>query len=221
MEELLHPIQPLADKFDALEATVLEQGEQQALNLALVSVEQALQGGGANPRRTGRVRRQVFLRSPVSLSCRRQRQLHRRRAANVPQAGFPKYDGSRDPRPWLNRCGQFFRVRRTLVHKHVLAGAQGRVRSPVRDRGGLRRVRDGVTTYHRRPGHLHLRTDGHPTSLRQGNAGVRRRQRHNPHGAAEHGLDAQLHRSGRRHVTARANVELQSHARRPLGHGGE
>jgi hypothetical protein len=32
---------------------------------------------------------------------------------------FPKYDGSGDPLPWLNRCEHYFRVRRTVDHKRV------------------------------------------------------------------------------------------------------
>jgi hypothetical protein len=32
---------------------------------------------------------------------------------------FPKFDGSSDPLPWLNRCEHYFRVRRTPEHKRV------------------------------------------------------------------------------------------------------
>jgi hypothetical protein len=32
---------------------------------------------------------------------------------------FPKFDGSGDPLPWLNRCEHFFHVRRTLDHQRV------------------------------------------------------------------------------------------------------
>jgi hypothetical protein len=32
---------------------------------------------------------------------------------------FPKFDGSSDPLPWLNRCEHYFRVRRTSEHKRV------------------------------------------------------------------------------------------------------
>jgi hypothetical protein len=32
---------------------------------------------------------------------------------------FPKFDGLGDPLSWLNRCEQYFCVRRTLEHKHV------------------------------------------------------------------------------------------------------
>ncbi|TVU25039.1 hypothetical protein EJB05_27515, partial [Eragrostis curvula] len=45
MEGLLRPLQPMADKFDALEKKVADQANQQAaLNLALVRVEQSLPG---------------------------------------------------------------------------------------------------------------------------------------------------------------------------------
>jgi hypothetical protein len=32
---------------------------------------------------------------------------------------FPKFDGSGDPLPWLNRCERYFHVRRTPEHQRV------------------------------------------------------------------------------------------------------
>jgi hypothetical protein len=32
---------------------------------------------------------------------------------------FPKYDGNRDPVPWLNRCERYFHVRRTPETQRV------------------------------------------------------------------------------------------------------
>jgi hypothetical protein len=32
---------------------------------------------------------------------------------------FPKYDGTSDPLPWLNRCDRYFNVHRTPEHKKV------------------------------------------------------------------------------------------------------
>jgi hypothetical protein len=36
---------------------------------------------------------------------------------------FPKYDGTGDPLPWLNRCERYFTVRRTLKPKRVALAA--------------------------------------------------------------------------------------------------
>jgi hypothetical protein len=36
---------------------------------------------------------------------------------------FPKFDGSDDPLPWLNRCEQYFHVRRTPEHQRVTFAA--------------------------------------------------------------------------------------------------
>jgi hypothetical protein len=36
---------------------------------------------------------------------------------------FPKYDGSSDPLPWLNRCDRYFKVQRTPENKKVPYGA--------------------------------------------------------------------------------------------------
>jgi hypothetical protein len=36
---------------------------------------------------------------------------------------FPKYDGTEDPLPWLNRCDQFFRATRTPDNEKVLLAA--------------------------------------------------------------------------------------------------
>jgi hypothetical protein len=36
---------------------------------------------------------------------------------------FPKYDGTKDPLPWLNRCNQFFRATQTPNNEKVLLAA--------------------------------------------------------------------------------------------------
>jgi hypothetical protein len=45
--------------------------------------------------------------------------MRRRPSPTTDKMEFPKYDGTGDLLPWLNRCERYFRIRHTLEHQRV------------------------------------------------------------------------------------------------------
>jgi hypothetical protein len=111
MEETVRPLVPLADQFAHLETTVTDQGrDQTALHVALTRIEAVIRDlGRANGNQQGR-------RQGLSTDEDEPRDDF---VPTTHELEFPKYDGASNPLPWLNRCEQYFRVRRTPDHKRV------------------------------------------------------------------------------------------------------
>jgi hypothetical protein len=126
LEMKLPELQPLQDQVTLLEGTVTEQGEQQwTLHAAIdrVEREQELQ--------------HQELHAAIERVAATQRNLrqanqgrHRARDDDVDASDvaflptthkleFPKFDGTNDPLPWLNRCERYFLVCRTPEHQRV------------------------------------------------------------------------------------------------------
>jgi hypothetical protein len=110
IEDIVWPMQPVPDALAAFEDTVREQGQQQiALNLTLTRVEQQLQEPARGPRRRAGTDDEEDLGGDFLLTAHK--------------LEFPKFDGTGDPLPWLNRCKRYFHVRRTPDHKRVAYAA--------------------------------------------------------------------------------------------------
>jgi hypothetical protein len=107
IEDIVRPLQPLHDQVTALQATVADQQQQQAtLNIALTCVETTVRNRGLG---AGMSRRHAAGEEDDDQDF-----------PTVHKLELPKYDGSSDPLPWLNRCDRYFKVRRTPEHKKVL-----------------------------------------------------------------------------------------------------
>jgi hypothetical protein len=115
MEETIRPLVPLADTTANLEATVADQGrDQTALHVTLTWLEATVCDlGRANANNQGRRRAPGTDDEDASDGI----------MPSTHKLEFPKFDGSSDPLPWLNRCERYFRVRRTPDHKRVAYAA--------------------------------------------------------------------------------------------------
>jgi hypothetical protein len=112
MEVVLCPLQPLRDQVPQLAMTLAEQVQQQiALQLALTCMENSLHdgGGGRHARRRGANVNDTGAGDEVGAGG----------GNTTHKLELPKFDGKGDPLPWLNRCEQFFRLRRTPDDQRV------------------------------------------------------------------------------------------------------
>jgi hypothetical protein len=108
IEEIVRALQPLREQVPLLAATVTEQGQQQiALQLALGRVENSLADPGV-PRP-----------SRCSVAQGNDEEAGEDFVPTTQKLEFPKFDGTGDPLPWLNRCEHYFRLRRTPEDKKV------------------------------------------------------------------------------------------------------
>jgi hypothetical protein len=126
LEAKLPKLQPLQDQVTLLEATVTEQGEQQRTLHATIDLVEREQE-----------RQHQELHAAIERVAATQRNLGQanqgrcRAGDDGPDTGdgaflptthkleFPKFYGTNDPLPWLNRCERYFLVRRTLEHQRV------------------------------------------------------------------------------------------------------
>jgi hypothetical protein len=108
IEDIVRPLQPLHDQVTTLQATVADQQQQQAaFNIALTRIETTVHDRGLGVS-TGAGRRRAAGEEDDDQDF-----------PTVHKLEFPKYDGSSDPLPWLNRCNRYFKVRRTPEGKKV------------------------------------------------------------------------------------------------------
>jgi hypothetical protein len=115
MEEMIRPLVPLADTITNLEATITDQGrDQTSLHVALTWLEATVRDlGRANANNQGRHRAPGTDDEDAGDDI----------APSTHKLEFPKFDGSGDPLPGLNRCERYFRVRCTPDHKRVAYAA--------------------------------------------------------------------------------------------------
>lgn len=110
IEEVLRTFKPLAERFTALESRVADQDQQQqALNLVFGHVERQV---ACKETDTDRERHSKG-KSTTGSGATEDAKSGGKRFSTTHKMEFPKFDGSSDPLPWLNRCEHFFRVRRT------------------------------------------------------------------------------------------------------------
>jgi hypothetical protein len=107
IEGIVRPLQPLREQVTLLAATVTEQGQQQiALQLALGHVENSLADPGV-PRPS---------RCPATQG---NDEAGEDFVPTTHKLEFPKFNGTCDPLPWLNRCKHYFCLRRMPEDKKV------------------------------------------------------------------------------------------------------
>jgi hypothetical protein len=105
IEEIIQPLAPLGDQVPALQETVAGLQQQQATTTAILTrIDNIIRAiSRANGRRRNAGEDDGDPEFPT-----------------VHKIEFPKYDGTGDPLPWLNRCDRYFAVRRTPENKKVL-----------------------------------------------------------------------------------------------------
>jgi hypothetical protein len=104
IEKLIRPLVPLDEHVPILQTTVVGLQQQQAtMTATLTHLDNTVRAiGGANGRRRNVAKEEGDPEFPT-----------------IHKVEFPKYDGTRDPLPWLNQCDCYFTVRRTPEHKKV------------------------------------------------------------------------------------------------------
>jgi hypothetical protein len=101
IEDMMPPLVPLCDQVAAIEATHVEQDQQQQLmNVGLLRVECTLHNQDNGCPLNGRHRKGDDEEDDEGFP-------------TTYKMEFPRYDGVGDPLPWLNRCERYFRVQCT------------------------------------------------------------------------------------------------------------
>jgi hypothetical protein len=107
IEDMMRPLVPLHDQVAAIEATLMEQGQQQQLmNTGLIHAERAL-------------RNQDNGRTPNGRRHQGDDDKNNEGFPTMHKMEFLKYDGVGNPLPWLNQCERYFCVQRTPENRCI------------------------------------------------------------------------------------------------------